>query len=136
MKNQLKKFPVVIELPVQWGDMDAARHVNNAIYIRWGESGRTAYFDKMGFDASFSERVGPILGWQDCKYIFPVTYPDTIYVAVKVTEILEDRFFMECHMFSKKHQRLVAINKNSIIMYDYQALKKVEIPEDWLSKIK
>ena len=119
MRELLKEFPSIIELPVQWGEMDAAKHVNNSVYIRWGESARIAYFDRMNLDNSFTEQIGPILGWQDCKYIFPVTYPDTISIGVKTVEIKYDRFFVEFHMFSHKHQRLVAINKNSIIAYDY-----------------
>jgi acyl-CoA thioester hydrolase len=109
MRELLKEFPSIIELPVQWGEMDAAKHVNNSVYIRWGESARIAYFDRMNLDNSFTEQIGPILGWQDCKYIFPVTYPDTISIGVKTVEIKYDRFFVECHMFSHKHQRLVAI---------------------------
>lgn len=135
MQELLKEFPSVIELPVQWGEMDAAKHVNNSVYIRWGESARIAYFDKMNLDNSFSEQIGPILGWQDCKYIFPVTYPDTISIGVKTVEIKADRFFVECHMFSHKHQRIVAINKNSIIAYDYHNLKKAELPQEWIDKI-
>ena len=135
MQELLKEFPSVIKLPVQWGEMDAAKHVNNSVYIRWGESARIAYFDKMNLDNSFTEQIGPILGWQDCKYIFPVTYPDTISIGVKTVEIKADRFFVECHMFSHKHQRIVAINKNSIIAYDYHNLKKAQLPKEWIQKI-
>ena len=135
MQELLKEFPSVIELPVQWGEMDAAKHVNNSVYIRWGESARIAYFDKMNLDNSFTEQIGPILGWQDCKYIFPVTYPDTISIGVKTVGIKADRFFIECHMFSHKHQRIVAINKNSILAYDYHNLKKAELPQAWIEKM-
>ena len=135
MQELLKEFSSVVELPVQWGEMDAAKHVNNSVYIRWGESARIAYFDKMHLDNSFTEQIGPILGWQDCKYIFPVTYPDTISIGVKTVEIKSDRFFVECHMFSHRHKRIVAINKNSIIAYDYHNLKKAELPQDWIDKI-
>lgn len=136
MKEELKTFPVVVELPVQWGEMDAAKHVNNSVYIRWGESARIEYFNHLNIDSSFNAEVGPILGWQDCKYIFPVTYPDTISIGVKTVEILEDRFMIECHMYSHRHQRIVAINKNSIIPYNYHQLKKEPIPQEWIDKIK
>ena len=135
MQKLLKEFSSIIELPVQWGEMDTAKHVNNSVYIRWGESARIAYFDKMGLDNSFTEQIGAILGWQDCKYIFPVTYPDTISIGVKTVEIKEDRFFVECHMFSHRHQRIIAINKNSILAYDYHNLKKAELPKEWIDKI-
>ena len=135
MEEALKDFPIQIEFPVQWGEMDAARHVNNLIYLRWGESARIAYFEKMNLPTSFSGKQGPILGWQDCKYIFPITFPDTVIATAKVVEIKNDRFFMECHLFSKKHQRLAAISKQAIIPYDYQNLCKIEMPAEWISAI-
>ena len=135
MEEALKGFPITTEFTVQWGEMDAARHVNNLIYLRWAESARIIYFEKMDLPTSFTGKQGPILGWQDCKYIFPITYPDTVIVGCKVSEIKTDRFIMECHIFSKKYQRLAAISKQSIIPYDYQELCKIEIPANWIKAI-
>src|SRR5687768_14878016 len=36
----LAGLPVVVELPVVWGEMDSYRHVNNAVYFRYFESAR------------------------------------------------------------------------------------------------
>ena len=36
----LSEFPVVLEIPVAWGDMDAMLHVNNTVYLRWFLTGR------------------------------------------------------------------------------------------------
>ena len=80
-KNEafLSEFPVHIEIDVQWGDMDAVQHVNNTVYLRWTESARIEYFQRLGYGVSQQEgEAGFILGWQDCKYIFPVTFPDTV----------------------------------------------------------
>ncbi len=137
MQEQLEKYPVHLEIMVQWGEMDAAQHVNNLIYLRWAESGRIEYFNKIGIDTSFKgSEAGPILGWQDCKYIFPITYPDTAILGVRTAEIREDRFIMECAIFSKKHQRIAAISKQSIIPYSYTELKKIQMPKDWLEGIR
>ena len=46
MKEELKKYPVIVRLPVQWGEMDSAAHVNNLVYMRWTETGRIVYFEK------------------------------------------------------------------------------------------
>lgn len=132
MTEELKKYKIIKKYPVLWGHMDAARHVNNLLYLRWAESARIAYFEAMGMDTSFQGGgVGPILGWQDCKYIFPLTYPDTAIVGARTIEEKEDRFIMECAIYSEKHQRISAISKQSIIPYDYKALKKVGLPSEW-----
>ncbi len=129
----LNDFTIKVSLPVQWGDMDAANHVNNAVYMRWVESARLAYFTKMGMDTSFrGQDAGPILAWQDCKYIFPVTYPDTVIVGARTLQVEADRFRMECGIFSEKHDRLVAIAKQVIVPYNFKQLQKTTMPEAWL----
>jgi len=132
----ISEFPLHIEVDVQWGDMDAAQHVNNTVYLRWVESSRIAFFEKLGHGVSPEAcEAGFILAYQDCKYIFPVTFPDIVIVGVKVTEIGEDRFFMESHVFSKKHQRLAAISKQTVVTYNYSTLKKVKVPVELKNKI-
>lgn len=137
MKEELKLFTVVEEYPVHWGDMDAANHVNNRVYLKWGESSRIAYFRAMNIDTSFqSGDAGPILGWQDCKYIFPMTFPDTAIVGVRTIDIGEDRFTLESRIYSKEHQRIAAISKQVIIPYSYKLLKKVDLSDSWINAIK
>lgn len=132
----LNDFAVKTTIPVQWGDMDAANHVNNAVYMRWVESARLAYFMEMGMDTTFSgQDAGPILAWQDCKYIFPVTFPDTVTIGVRTLQVEEDRFRMECGVFSEKHGRLVAIAKQVVVPYNFKELQKMAMPEAWLAGI-
>ncbi len=136
MRLEISDFPIQTKIPVQWGDMDAAKHVNNLIYLRWTETARIAYFQKMGMDVSFeSGEAGPILGWQDCKYIFPMTFPDTAIVGVKLHEILEDRFTVQCAVFSEKHKRIAAIAHNTIIPYNYKTLQKINMPQLWIDRL-
>ncbi len=47
-EERLEGFPVVVEIPVLWGDMDAFQHVNNVTYFRYFESARIAYFERIG----------------------------------------------------------------------------------------
>jgi len=136
-RKSLSDYTTTMEFTVHWGDMDAANHVNNLVYMKWTETARILYFEKVGINTSFrSGDAGPILGWQECKYIFPMTFPDTAIIGIKTTEILQDKFMMECSVFSKKHNRIAAISSQSIVPYSYQKSKKVAIPEIWIDNIK
>ena len=42
MEELTREYPVIIELPVAWGDMDAFAHVNNTAYFKYFESARIA----------------------------------------------------------------------------------------------
>jgi len=83
MKEELEKFPVVTTIKVRWGEMDAANHVNNVLYFRWSETARFDYFEKLNIPVVPDDKgVGLILGWQDCKYILPIVYPDTVHLGI------------------------------------------------------
>ncbi|PIB30620.1 acyl-CoA thioesterase [Maribacter sp. 4G9] len=131
MKDNIPDSYETLELPVQWGDMDAAQHVNNTVYLRWMESARIEMFQKMSGGTLQYEKIVPILAWQDCKYIFPVTYPDHINISLDVLELFEDRVLCEGKIYSKKHKRIVAISKSILMAYDTDKLKKHPFPETW-----
>ena len=136
LDKQLTQFPFQLTINVRWGEMDAAQHVNNVAYVRYAETARIAFMDQlpeMGWSGTQGD--GIILAWQDCKYIFPVTYPDTLQIGVKVSEIREDRFFLQCHMFSEKHGRLAAITNHSHVPYSYVSLSKIPMSDFWRSEL-
>ena len=123
-------YPVLIEIPVAWGDMDAFQHVNNTVYFRWLESGRIAYFTRMdvpGFrDLS---GVGPILASAQCRYRLPLTFPDSVTVATRVAGLEADRMTMEQLVISHRHAKVAASGSSVVVTYDYRAGQKSPVPE-------
>ena len=133
--KELAKYPVQIELPVRWADMDAFRHVNNSIYLKWSEIARIDYITNILKLNLSKATTGPILARQDCRYIFPITFPDTVLIGFKVSEIQEDRLICECKIYSKKYEKLCAIIYNTVMAYDFINLRKAEVPTDWIMTI-
>lgn len=131
LTDELAQFPYVTKIDVAWGEMDAAQHVNNVSYMRYAETARIRFMDTFDFGWSQNNAEGIILAWQDCKYIFPVTYPDTVWVGAAVSEIREDRFFIQLKMYSEKHGRIVAITNHSHVPYNYNTLQKIPLPTAW-----
>ena len=131
MKDTIRDSYTTLELPVQWGDMDAAQHVNNTVYLRWIESARIEMFQKMNGGTFEFKKIVPILAWQDCKYIFPVTYPDRVVISLDIIELLQDRVVCEGKIYSKKHERIVAISKTLLMAYNMEELKKYSFPQAW-----
>jgi acyl-CoA thioester hydrolase len=136
MDNLLKHCPVVIETPVAWGQMDAFRHLNNTVYFRFFESARIAYFERLDFlEYMETTGVGPILASTNCKFKIPLTYPDTVSIGSRVSEIDEDRFTMEYFVVSHKHQRVAAEGTGLIVCYDYKQNKKAPVPSELKQRI-
>jgi acyl-CoA thioester hydrolase len=135
---KIEDFKVVTTINVQWGEMDAYRHVNNVSYVRWGETARIEYFIKIGLINSNPEKSGyaPILGFQSVKYIAPLEYPDTIQIGTRVEEILEDRIVFGSYYFSEKKNRLASIMIHEIKIIDLVKGSKLLVPNDLKEKIK
>ncbi len=126
----LAGYPVVVELPVAWGDMDYFRHVNNIVFFRYFESARIEYLERIGFrELADDQPVGPILASTDCRFRRPVTWPDTVAVGARVTEVGEDRFAMEYRLVSRKLGTVAAEGGGTLVSYDYAAGRKVPLPE-------
>ncbi len=130
MKDLLHGFPVIIELPVVWGEMDAFQHVNNVVYFRYMETARIAYFLKMNYMKIMEETgLGPILASTQCRYRLPLTYPDTVSVGARVPDLDVDRFRMEYRIVSHRHQKIAAEGDALIVSYDYRNRTKAPLPE-------
>jgi acyl-CoA thioester hydrolase len=130
MSKLLKDYPVVIEFPIAWGEMDAMSHVNNIVYFRYFESVRIAYFEKADMFSYMTETgIGPILATISCKFKIPLSYPDHVLIGAKVVSIEEDRFIMNHVVVSKKHQKVAAEGDGVIVTFNYREGKKVSVPE-------
>jgi acyl-CoA thioester hydrolase len=136
MKEQINTYPVVNEIPIAWGDMDAFQHVNNIVYFRYFETARISYFERINFIEVMNKTgIGPILASTQCRYKIPLTYPDTITVGAKVDTIEKDRFIMKYVVISHKHNKLAAIGEGVLVTFDYQNNKKVLIPDEIRKRI-
>jgi acyl-CoA thioester hydrolase len=127
----LKHCPVVIETPVAWGQMDAFRHLNNTAYFRFFESGRIAYFERINIlEYMEATGVGPILASTSCRFKIPLTYPDTVSIGTRVSEIDADRFTMEYYVVSHQHQKVAAEGNGLIVCFNYNENKKAPLPQE------
>lgn len=130
MIKDLADFPIIIDLKINWGDMDAFQHVNNVIYFRYFESARIASLEKLNYkELTKAENMGVILASVQAKFICPLFYPDTIKVGTRVPEIGEDSFTMDYALLSTSQNRIAAVGTSKIVTYDYAQNKKMAIPE-------
>jgi|SRR6266851_2759091 len=132
----LAGYPVVVELPVAWGDMDSYRHVNNVVYFRYFEHARLEYFRRLDwFEYEKQIGIGPILASTQARFRKPLTYPDTISVGCRIVKLEVDRFQMEYLLVSHRLNAVAADGDGTIVTYHYSQEQKVPIPEELRSRI-
>jgi acyl-CoA thioester hydrolase len=123
-------YPVVITVPLLWGDHDAFGHVNNLVYLRWCETVRVEYLVRIDlWPALPPSGIGPILARISCDYKKPLTYPDTVYVSARVTAIGNRSFRMQHLVVSKALDSVVAEVDSTLVVLDYSRNQTVPVPE-------
>jgi len=125
-----KSAPIVVDIPIHWGDMDALGHVNNVLFFRYLESARVAYIAAMGLPSlRVADGVGFILQHVECRFRRPVVYPDVLKVSAKLITLESDRFTLAHEVFSTAQNVVAAIGQGTIVTYDYAKAVKAPVPE-------
>jgi acyl-CoA thioester hydrolase len=136
LHEALAGYPVIITVPLLWGNQDCFGHVNNTVYIRWCESARVEYLARVGMWPPLPPRgVGPILASITCNYKMPLTFPDTVHIGARVTRIGNSSFRMEHCIVSHRHDTVAALADSTVVTLDYASNKSVRVPQEIRDKI-
>ncbi|HCH01604.1 MAG TPA: acyl-CoA thioesterase [Vibrio sp.] len=136
MNHLLDGFPVVTEIPVAWGEMDALQHVNNVTYFRYFETARIDYFKHIDLMENIAiTQVGPVVAETSCRYKMPVTFPDTLLVGTKITDLQDDRFTMKYQVVSKKLNKITTLGSATVVMFDFKTNQKANLTPEILATI-
>ncbi len=134
---QIEDFPVHLTLTVLWGHMDAFQHVNNVVYFRYLESARIEYFRVTGLMKHMERSgVGPILAATSCRYIRPLTFPDTVKIGCRTKWIDNSEMEQEYGVYSVKQGKIVAVGTALIVAYDYREQRRAQFSEDFIEELK
>lgn len=128
--SSLKEFPVVLRLPILWGDLDLYGHVNNVVYLKWFEAARAIYAQRVGVEVITRDRgIGAILASVHCEYRHPVTYPGEVFAAVRVTDISVGHITLEYRIVDPRTGVPVADGNSHVVLFDYVANTPVPVPD-------
>jgi acyl-CoA thioester hydrolase len=125
---------VEVKIRVAWGDMDAYRHVNNTVFLRWFETARIRWFDVVQFPEE-EGKTGPVVRIAKVEFVLPVKFPDTIAVKVWPTKMGRSSVTLVYETWSTKQKALVASGESLVVFVDFEAGASRELPRDARSRI-
>jgi acyl-CoA thioester hydrolase len=137
----LELYPVVIRLPVQWGEQDAFGHVNNIVYFRWFESARIAYLERIGLGEKHAGKtaagtdLGPILAAINCNYRKQIKYPDVVQIGARITRIGRSSITMAHALWSEANSAVAADGESTVVVFDYVANSPQRVPDEYRALI-
>jgi len=127
----LKDFPVITELPVQWGDQDALGHVNNVVFFRWWETARIDYCREIGLmrdDASLA--IGTVLAAMQCDFRRQLTFPDSVRIGSRLARVGNSSIRIEHQLVSRTQNAIAAEAVSTIVAFDFEQQVSLPVPDD------
>jgi acyl-CoA thioester hydrolase len=118
---------------VEFRDIDAGGHVNNAVYLAYLETARLNYLlNVLGED--FAYELPLILARVTLDFRSPAHFPETLEIGTRVARIGTKSFEME-HEIRGADGRLVLEASSVIVAYDYEADASMTVTAAWRTDI-
>ena len=117
---------------VRFGDLDAMRHLNNVVYLRYFESARIAFLRTLipehTPDNPERDDFGLIFAEGHINYRSPVTFDEEVAVTCTVDEVRRSAFKVPFQMHVG--ERLAAEGYGWLVGFDYTTQKAAPLPDE------
>jgi acyl-CoA thioester hydrolase len=116
---------------VRFGDLDAMRHLNNVVFLRYFETARIAFIRDLfpRHDPAHPETAKTGLIFAEChiNYRSPVHFDEEVAINCSVGEVRRSAFQMRFEM--KVEDRLVADGYGWLVGFDYESQRSSQLSE-------
>src|SRR4051795_10361450 len=117
---------------VRFGDLDANRHLNNVVFLRYFETARIAYLRELvpSHDPANPETDAFGLIFAEChiNYRSPVLFDEDVAVRCTIGNVKRSSFRVEFEM--RVGSRLAAEGYGVLVGFDYGEQKAAQRPEE------
>ena len=115
---------------VRFGDLDAMRHLNNVVFLRYFETARIAYLRELipAHDPAHPERddFGVIFAECHINYRSPVLFDEEVAIHLTIGNVRRSSFRVEFEM--RVESRLAAEGYGVLVGFDYVEQKAAQLP--------
>lgn len=130
-------YPVSVDIPVRFRDVDGMGHVNNAVFSTYLETARIAYWERL--DPAVREgdlnRVTMILARTEIDFRGQISYGETVRVHTRCPRVGTKSFDLEYRIESADGERLYAEARTVQVAFDYEAQRTIPVGEELRRRI-
>jgi acyl-CoA thioester hydrolase len=115
---------------VRFGDLDAMRHLNNVVFLRYYETARIAYVMSLSAEQDPTATEGTFgLIFAEChiNYRAPVHFDEELVVHCRVADVRRSSFQVPFEM--RVGDRLCAEGYGVLVGFDYAAQRATALPD-------
>jgi acyl-CoA thioester hydrolase len=122
---------------IRFGDLDAMRHLNNVVFLRYFETARISYLNSISGDHDPVNRDGGqgfIFASCHIDYRSPGHFDEEVAINVRPAEIGTKSLKLEFEM--RVGDRLLADGYGVLVGFDYATQETIAIPEQLCAKLR
>ena len=116
---------------VRFGDLDANRHLNNVVFLRYFETARINYMRHLvpvhTPTSPESEGLGLIFAECHINYRAPVGFDEPVAIACSISDVRRSSFRVPFEM--SVDERVVAEGYGVLVGFDYSEQKAARLPD-------
>jgi acyl-CoA thioester hydrolase len=115
----------------RWNDNDAYGHVNNAVYYFWFDSAVNALLLETGLLDIASGGTHAYVVASDCRYAFPLAYPETVTVGLALEAIGTSSITWRLGVFREGVAEAAAEGSFVHVCIDRDTQRAMPVPQTW-----
>jgi acyl-CoA thioester hydrolase len=126
--SQKTDFNFFTSVSTRWGDADMLGHINNVIFVRYLESGRLDYLDRvLGLKFKQPLAQGILVVDMKVSYLSQAHHPTNFQVATRVSRIGNTSFDVLANIYNENGTAVVA-SKAVCVWFDFVQNQKQSVP--------
>ena len=121
---QLEDFYFKHKINTRLKDLDAFRHVNNAVFLSYIEDARHALIRRWGLDYESKSIIAASI---KIDYLKQVKHPSSLIIGQRVCRIGNTSFDIESALFIKGEEKPVCVCLITCVAFDFKLNKSVKV---------
>ena len=119
---KLANYPFHHDVTTRWKDLDAFRHVNNAVFLTYIEDGRIILLNR--WNINYGKR-SLIVASVKIDYIKQVQHPSSLKIGQRVSRIGTKSFDIESAIFHKDD--LVCLSTITSVAFNFELNQTIKV---------
>ena len=121
---KIEDFKFTHPVNTRWKDLDAFRHINNAVFLSYIEDARIVLLKR--WNINYAEK-SLIVASVKIDYLKQVKHPSSLIIGQKVSRIGHKSFDIQSAVFNKKDIKPVCISTITSVAFDFTKNQTVKV---------
>jgi len=121
---RIENFSFTHKISTRWKDLDAFRHINNAVFLSYIEDARIILLRR--WNINYAEK-SLIVASVKIDYLKQVKHPSSLIIGQKITRIGTKSFDISSAMFVQGQEEPVCVSTVTSVAFDFKLNQTVKV---------